>query len=68
MIGESGRGLSGLPGRLLAGAIVLLLAAWAVSEAVSLIASVWIEILIIATVVGLVVGLIAWLRSRRQGW
>ena len=62
------RGLSGLPGRLLTGAIVLLLAAWALSEAVQLITSVWVQLVVIGGVVLLVVGGIAWWRQRRGGW
>ena len=62
------RGLSGLPGRLLTGAIVLLLAAWALSEAIRLITSVWVQLVVIGGVVLLVLGGVAWWRQRRGGW
>ena len=65
---DPGRGLSALPGRLLTGAIVLLLAAWAVSEAVRLITSVWVQLVVLGGVALLVVGGIAWWRQRRNGW
>lgn len=65
---DSGRGLSGLPGRLLTGAIVLLLAAWALSEAAQLITSVWVQLVVIGGVVLLVLGGVAWWRQRRSGW
>ena len=65
---DLGRGWSGLPGRALTGAIVLLLAAWALSEAVRLITSVWVQLVVIGGVVLLVVGGIAWWRQRRGGW
>ena len=65
---EPGRGLSGLPGRALTGAIVLLLAAWALSEAVRFITSVWVQLVVIGGVVLLILGGIAWWRQRRGGW
>ena len=65
---EPRRGLSGLPGRLLSGTIVLLLAAWALSEAVRLITSVWVQLVVIGGVVLLVLGGVAWWRQRRGGW
>ena len=65
---EPGRGLSGLPGRILTGAVVLLLAAWALSEAVRLITSVWVQLVVIGGLVLLVVGGVAWYRQRRDGW
>ncbi|ACV80908.1 hypothetical protein [Nakamurella multipartita] len=65
---EPGRGLFGLPGRLLTGAIVLLLAAWALSEAVRLITPVWVQLVVIGGVLLLVAGGIAWWRQRRNGW
>lgn len=65
---EPSRGFSGLPGRALTGAIVLLLAAWAVSEAVQLVTSVWVQLVVIAIVVLAAVGGVAWWRQRRGGW
>lgn len=65
---DPGRGLAGIPGRILTGAIVLLLAAWALSGAVRLITSVWVQLVVIGGVVLLILGGIAWWRQRRGGW
>ncbi len=58
----------GLPQRLLGGALVLLLAAWALSEAVALMTTVWVPLAIIAAIVGLIVAATAWRRRRGGGW
>ncbi len=66
----SGRGMdpSGLPGRLLSIALVLLLAAWALSAAVHLLTSIWIPLAVIAGVSAVTVAAVAWYRNRPNGW
>lgn len=53
--------------RLLTGALMLLVAAWAVSEAIRLITGVWVPLLIICAVVAVASGTVVWWRSRRHG-
>lgn len=58
----------GLPQRLLAGSVVLLLAAWALSAAVHLISSIWVPLMVVAVVMATAVAAVAWYRNRSSGW
>lgn len=59
---------SGLPQRLLAGSLVLLLAAWALTQAVNLVVGICLPLVILAAVASSAGAAIAWWRSRRGGW
>lgn len=65
---SNGSPAGGLPGHLLTGAVLLLLAAWALSEAIQLITSVWVQLVVIGGVIMVVGGGIAWWRQRSRGW
>jgi len=47
---------------------MLLLAAWAISEAVHLITAIWVSLLVLGLLAAGVTGAIVWWRSRRGGW
>lgn len=54
-------------GRVLSGALLLLLAAWAIQEAVSLIQNVWVGLVVIAAVVAAGLAFWNWWRGRSSG-
>lgn len=58
----------GLLSRLLTAAIVLLLAAYAINEAVRLLVGVWRPLLVIGVAALCVAGLAAWWRRRSRSW
>ena len=49
-------------------ALLLLLAAFAIHAAVSLLVCVWKQLVIIGIVVILIGGFVVWIRSRQRGW